>query len=287
MAGYRAWIAAAVVVAAASGCSGGGSGDSALAPEADKASIGVPQGSVRAEGALGEVAAEGRELVRTAEMTVVAKDVELAAVRAQELTIGREGYVYGQAQAASGGGRAILTLKVPPAGFRELLDELAGLGEQERREVATEDVTRQGVDLDARILSAQRSVDRSRSFLDAAKNVDELAGLEAELTRRETALEQLLSERQVLRDQVSLATITLTLTATPAPPSPVGDSLRSVPGFGGALASSIGAIVKIGRVLSAGAGYVLPFVALAGVPMWVVRRLVRRRRTARPVAATG
>ena len=277
MAGYRAWNAAAVVVAAASGCSRGGSGDSALAPEAGKASI---EDSVDSVGAVG---AEGRELVRTAEMTVVAKDVDSAVTRAEVLAVGREGYVYGQAQAASGGGRALLTLKVPPAGFRELLDDLAGLGEQENREIATDDVTRQGADLDARILSAQRSVDRSRSFLDAAKNVGELAGLEAELTRRETDLEQLQAERRVLSEQVAMATITLTLTATPAPPPPVGDSLRSVPGFGGALASSIGAIVKIGRLLSAGAGYVLPFAALIGVPAWVVRRLIRRRRSVPPL----
>lgn len=235
-----------------------------------------------------QVIAASRELVRTGSMTVVAKDVGAAVVAAEDAAAALGGFVFGQQDSANGEDSAILTMKVPPDRFRQLLDDLAGLGEVESREVATEDVTSAGADLDARIVSAQRSVDRVRGFLDATENVNELAGIEAELTRRETELEQLVGQRRVLNDRVAAATVTLTVNATPAPvppPPPAGDALRSVPGFGGALASAVGALVKVVRVLGAGLGYALPFAVAFGGPVLLWRAIRRRRRpTAGPPA---
>ena len=235
------------------------------------------------DAAVQDAAADARELVRTGAMTVVAEDVRAAVGRAERAVTALGGFVYGQTDGSSGPDRATLTLKVPPDKFGQLLDDLGTVGKVERRSVDTADVTAEGADLDARIVSAQRSVERVRGFLDETKNVGELSSIEAELTRRETELEQLVGQRRVLNDRVAMATVTLTLNATPAPPPPAGDSLRSIPGFGDALASGVGALVKVGRVLGAGAGYALPFAVLLAVPL-LAGRVVRRRRNATALA---
>lgn len=271
----------------ASGCSGGDDAATDASEAAPPAVAGDRDTSAGGATDAGELVGVARELVSTADLTVVAKDVEEASAAAEAAVTERGGFVFGQEDAFEGEDQAVLTLKVPPKDFRGLLVALADLGKVEQRSVTTDDVTAAGADLDARILSAQKSVDRVRGFLDQTKNVTELAGLEAELTRRESDLEQLVGQRRVLDDQVSLATVTLRLSSTPAPPPPVGDSLRSVPGFGGALASGVGALVKIGRVVGAGVGYALPFAVVLGVPMLAVRALRRRRRDGASPGPTG
>ena len=255
------------------------------AADSDSGAVTV-SGSKTAQPTAGEtatLAVATRELAYTADMTVVAKKVSTAVADAERIVTEQGGFVFGQQSAAGRDREATLTLKVPAKNFRTLLAALAGLGKEQSRSVDTEDVTAQGTDLDARIVSAQKSVDRVRAFLDQTKNVNELSGIEAELTRRETELEQLVGQRRVLNDRVLLATVDLTLTEVPAPvaASSPGDPLRGVPGFGNALATGVDWLVNVARVVGAGLGYSLPFLVLIGVPL-AIRRVVRRRRP--PVA---
>lgn len=223
-----------------------------------------------------------RQVIRTGDLTVVADDVDDAARRADRLATERGAYVESEEATSTDVGAATITYRVPADEFAGLLRSLAALGNVESRRVTTDDVTDQGVDLDARIVSAQRSVERVRSFLDEATDVGELASVESELLRRETELEQLTAQRRSLSDQVALATVRLTVTAEPTV-APALDPLRKVPGFGGALADGVAALVSVARVVGAGVGYALPFVVVLGVPLLAVRA-IRRRRSPVPAA---
>jgi len=287
---WGAVVMGTLVLTAACAGSEDSATDAAQVAESSSPASGAAVGASDRSDASGAAVPEGqpvatpREVASTAQLTVVAKGVDDAAAAAEAAATARGGFVFGQQDGDRRTESAVLTLKVPAAGFRPLLADLGDLGKVESKTVTTDDVSAEGADLDARLVSAQKSVDRVRGFLDETKNVNELAALEAELTRRETALEQLQGQRRVLDDRVALATITLTLNAEPAPvpKAPDVDSLRDVPGFGGALASAWGALVKVGRVAAAGAGYALPFVLVFGSPLLVVRRTVRRRRMVTP-----
>lgn len=217
-----------------------------------------------------------REIVRTGELSVVADDVDEAVRRAELAATERGGYVEAENASSVDVGSASITYRVPADQFAALLRDLSRIGEVESRNVTTDDVTDQAVDLDARIVSAQRSVDRVRSFLDEANNVTELASVEAELLRRETELEQLTAQRRAMSDQVALATVRLSITSEPTV-APSLDPLRKVPGFGHALADGVGALVSAARVVGAGVGYALPFLVALGLPMLAVRAFRRRR----------
>ncbi|MDX1691985.1 MAG: DUF4349 domain-containing protein, partial [Acidimicrobiia bacterium] len=112
----------------------------------------------------------------------------------------------------------VLTIKVPPENFSAALERLAGIGSLRTQDVRADDVTERVVDLESQIRTAAASVERLRSFLDTAADLEDLAALEAELLQRETDLEILRGRLRTLEDQVALATIVLVLTeATPEP----------------------------------------------------------------------
>jgi hypothetical protein len=104
-----------------------GSSASPAAGDASTATAAAPEAQ--------PVVAVAREVISTAEMTVVAKDVAKAVDGAERAAAARGGFVFGQEDSANGDDHATLTLKVPPDGFRPLLDDLGGLGEEEHRKV--------------------------------------------------------------------------------------------------------------------------------------------------------
>ena len=108
-------------------------------------------------------------------------------------------------------GVTTLTLRVPTDSFQEVLGELEALGKVLAQRIDTDDVTEQVVDLESRIASARRSVERVRELLDGSGDVVQLAAVERELAQREADLESLLGSQRVLDDQVALATIRLDL----------------------------------------------------------------------------
>ncbi|MDX1692098.1 MAG: DUF4349 domain-containing protein, partial [Acidimicrobiia bacterium] len=160
----------------------------------------------------------GRSIVFTADITVEVDDVVSASERARAAVAGLGGILFGQETRTGPDARSVLTIKVPPENFSAALERLAGIGSLRTQDVRADDVTERVVDLESRIRTAAASVERLRSFLDTAADLEDLASLEAELLQRETDLEILRGRLRTLEDQVALATIVLVLTeATPEP----------------------------------------------------------------------
>jgi hypothetical protein len=100
-------------------------------------------------------------------------------------------------------GDAILVVKVPPGAVDDLIAALGDTGTVQSLNQSAQDVTEQLVDLDVRIENARASVANVREFMDRTQNLSELVTLEAELTRRQTELEQLEAQQRNLSDRVA------------------------------------------------------------------------------------
>ena len=186
--------------------------------------------------------------------------------------------------------RASVTVRLPEAAFDGFLLEVEKLGKVVTRQTYTSDVTRQYIDLEARISNLQRQEQRLLSILEQAKTVKEILDIERELERIRGQLESLTGEFRYLRDQVEFATVNVYLTETPAA-SPVitGAGLRGVWRRG-----LLGLTASVNSLL-AGLANALVFVftalpyllilAAAGVPAAVLaRRLYQRRKPAAPTS---
>jgi hypothetical protein len=154
----------------------------------------------------------GRSIIYTANLTVEVDDVIAAGEQALAAVQGLGGALYGEETTSGAEARSVLTIKVPPENFTEAMHRLAGIGRLVSQSVFTDDVTERVVDLESQIATAETSVERLRTLLAAATDMEDIVSLERELMQRETDLELLRGQLRTLEDQVALATIVLSLT---------------------------------------------------------------------------
>lgn len=260
------------------GCANG-SDDADTAAQSDatdgSASAGDAGGSASGDAlaAGAEVAGEGREVIYTAELVVRVDDAEAAARQARDLVVAADGFV-GQLSSDLDGDREVsLTLRIPAGELEGIIDELDDLGDVLQRDLDSQDVTDQVVDLERRIGNARVSADRLRELLAEADGVPNVLAIETELTKRETEIEVMTGQLQVVRDQVDLSTLTVRFTEETASDPEVADDL---PGFVRAFKAGGVAVANLGLALLAVIGFCLPFVPIVAVG-WFGYRWFRRR----------
>jgi hypothetical protein len=288
-------VAAAALAAtlALAGCSAsGGSSGEAAAPDRQDAAPAAPDEQAPPQGGPDEQAAGGqaqapqpgnaapaqqRSIIYTGDITLRVDDVDRAAAQVGALVEGAGGFVAGDRRSSGDEqAEAHLTLRVPAERFIATVDGLAKLGDEQSRNISTEDVTQQVVDLEAQIASQQASVNRTRELLARAQNIGEIVSIEAELAKRESTLATLQARQQRLVDLAALSTVTVHLR------SRTGGPLEESGGFLGGLRAGWDAFLRAATVLLVALGFLLPFLALFGLPAAALWWLARRRR--RPTA---
>ncbi|MFL0411460.1 DUF4349 domain-containing protein [Microbacterium paludicola] len=307
----RAWqgvgIAAAFVVVGAvatpvvlqlgqAGSGGVSSADSAeVAPAAPEEQSAADGGGAEAVGPLSAstrdtvAQAADREIIRTGSASIVVDDAAAAAEAITQLTSEHDGWVE---QLSIGADRSYtgetgdstvwvpddggyISVRVPADELDPLMDSLDEIGEVASSRVQTQDVTSQAVDLRARIDAARASVDRLTELLAQSGSVGDLVEVETTLSERQAELESLESQLESLEGQVAMSTLSVSLLAEAPPvepdPAGFGDGLET--GWNGLLAVINGLVVAL--------GFALPWlgvIAVAWLVVWLVLRLIRRRR---------
>ncbi|GAA3738594.1 DUF4349 domain-containing protein [Micromonospora maritima] len=271
-------VGLAAVLAVGACSAGGDSGSDAAAPQ--NAEGGAAEGSAdrdqAAPGGTGgaDLRVDQRSIIYTGTMQVRVDDVDTAAREATTAVTAAGGFVGGDRRSSqSADARAVLTLRVPADRFADVIDQLAGFGRQERREIRTEDVTEQVVDLDARIATQRARVESARKLLAQASSVDQLVALENEVGTRQADLAALEARKRRLADLTALSTITVTFLGRDASTAEEDTDLGFRTGLGGGWTVFLTSV----RVLLTVLGAVLPFAVVIGVPLWLLVRWRRRR----------
>lgn len=161
----------------------------------------------------------GRTIIYVGSMLVVVEDVRAATRQAQTAIAGLGGLVHGQETTTRPSPRTVITFRVLPEDFHEAMRWLEALGELESQHVSSDDVTERVVDLESRIITAEASVERLRTFLRNTTDLEGVAQLESQLLLRETDLERLRGQLRTIQAQAALSTIILTL-VEPTPDQP-------------------------------------------------------------------
>ncbi|MGW5078180.1 DUF4349 domain-containing protein [Micromonospora echinospora] len=287
-----ALVVGLVAALAVGGCGADAdSGNDSAEPAADRGAAreqpaeGGADGDQAAPGGTGgaDLRVDQRSIIYTGTMQVRVDDVEAAAREAGTAVTAAGGFVGGDRRTSrSAEARATLTLRVPADKFAGVIDQLAGLGRQERREIRTEDVTEQVVDLDSRIATQRARVESARKLLAQASSVDELVRLENEVGTRQADLAALEARKRRLADLTSLSTITVTLLGPDASTAEEEADLGFLSGLDGGWT----AFRASARIALTVLGAVLPFAVVIGVPLWLLL-LWRRRRRARRTPPPG
>ncbi|MEU9505083.1 DUF4349 domain-containing protein [Micromonospora sp. NPDC048170] len=301
--GVRLTAAAMVALLALAGCGSDAGNDSGGAPAAvernraggaaeqaagaaDQAGGAGEQGGRKAEGSgagAPDLRVDQRSIIYTGTMRVQVDDVDAAARSAIATVTAAGGFVGGdQRRSADADARAELKLRVPAAKFHGVVEELAKLGRQQRREIHTEDVTEQVVDLDARIVTQRARVESARRLLARASSISDLVSLENELSRREADLASLEAKKERLADLTSLSTITVSLVGPDASTADEETEVGFLVGLKGGWKVFLTSMTVLLTVL----GAVLPWLLALGVPLTVLLVVLRRRRRTAPPPVT-
>jgi hypothetical protein len=228
-------------------------------------------------GQAGGALVDGRSIIFTGSMTVRVEDVDRAAGEAGAVATRYGGFVGGDDRSSdTDGARARMVLRVPSDRFATAVEDLAGLGDEESRELTTEDVTEEVVDLQTRIDTARASVDRTRELLERATSISDIVAIEEELSVREGRLASLQARQRALDDLTTLSTITISLIG---PDTPVEEPQPESGFLPGLRAGWNGFLTAVGIMLT-GLGWLLPWVVALGIPaagaVWWSRRRGRR-----------
>ncbi|GAA2367738.1 DUF4349 domain-containing protein [Dactylosporangium salmoneum] len=219
--------------------------------------------------------ADDRSIIYSGTITLEAKNVNDAATRAISFATAAGGFVGSDNRQIDGdGSTATLILRVPAEKFDSTLDQVKTIGEEESRQLSAQDVTDQVADVDSRLKTAQASVARIRELMAKAQTIGEITSLESELSRRESDLESLQARKRRLDGLTALSTITVVLHGPQAPVVSKKDTGITV-----GLRNGWGAFVAFLRVALTVLGWLLPWIVFVGIPVYLLIRLWRRRRT--------
>jgi hypothetical protein len=225
-----------------------------------------------------DLAVDQRSIIYRGSVSVRVQDVNAAAGQATGIASTAGGFI--GADNRSSGGTAMATatiqLRVPADKFTGTVDQLSKLGKEETREINTEDVTEQTVDLDARIKVQQARVDSGRKLLAQAKTLNDLVMLEKEVATRESDLASLQAKQRRLADLTALSTITVTFLG-PVAASPVPKEEDDT-GFLSGLSAGWHALLASLKVLLTVLGALLPWLIALGLPALALFYAYRRYR---------
>lgn len=228
---------------------------------------------------------DDRALVTTGEMGITTGDVSSTTSTAEEVVSTLEGRIDSRSEQAGNRTTTDLTIRVPADDYEALIDELRTIGTVEYVSTDVEDVTMETVDLEARIASLEASVDSLRGMLAQATSVTDMLEVESTLSEREAELQSLRAQQTALADQVAMSTLHLTISNDElVNPTPDDEG-----GFLGGLQAGWNTLVGFFNGLITVIGFLLPglvvLAIMAAIIFFVIRAIVRSRRSGRPVAS--
>ena len=158
--------------------------------------------------------ADNRKLVRNAKVDLEVRSFDEAVQSITALGTEGRGYVATTSSEKQENGklRGEIIVKVLPENLDDFLAKLRKLGDLKNQTLATDDVTKQYVDTDARLRNARLIEQRLVALLEKnAGRVSDLLQVEKELGRVREQVEQLQGELKVMDMQVQFATVTISL----------------------------------------------------------------------------
>ncbi len=153
------------------------------------------------------------KVIKNAELTLSVKDLP-GTIKKIEEKARQAGGVVAESQVVAykdnrhGG---FVNVRIPGPKFYNFLNEVEKLGEVENKRTYTNDVTKEYIDLNSRIVNLERQEKRLREMLDGAQKVEDILKIEKELERVRGELENLKGELRYLQNKIDFSTIKINL----------------------------------------------------------------------------
>jgi hypothetical protein len=177
--------------------------------------------------------------------------------------------------------RSRLVVRIPTTDFVAAKKDLEEAADLISSDSATDDVTTEVIDIEARLRVQRRSVARIATLLDRAQSIRDIVAIEGQLSRRQAVLGSLERQQAYLADQTAMSTITVSLERTREKVVEKKKEQEET-GFLAGLHAGWDGLTTVAVGLATVVGVLLPFLVVflvLLVPGWPLARWLRRRRT--------
>jgi hypothetical protein len=274
-----------------SACSSGTAGSSSMSGQPAHAAAEPAQAEMQNGFAAGTTATRtahlapvSQSIIYTASLTLRSGSAMATARRAAAIVTAAGGYISAENAVAGSPGRPAgtvhLTLKVPVAGYQQVLAELSApaLGKQVALTQQAADVTEQVANVSSLVTSQEAAITALQRLLGRAATVSQLLQVQQQISTDESQLESLQAQQRALDHETSYATISMTLQSVR---HRVLAGQHQHSGFTGGLGAGWRALRHTTTAVLTALGAALPFLlvvlVLAGLGYAGRRRFSRRR----------
>lgn len=270
------------------GGDGSASVDSAEPPEPEESGPGLGESDQAATAALGERRGEAdpeRRLIREGSVTVgYGETFEAAYRQVAGLARRHDGGVLDLESSTDDEGvtRGAVTVEVPVGDYDAVLEGIGDVGPVLRRDVRTEDVTEEYVDLRSRLRHLERTEQFFLDLFDEAETVDEAITIRDRLDSVQPRIEEIEGRLRHLEERTEMSRLTVEL--VPEGEEPHGEP-PAVAGFADYWDDAREAFVGVAGTLLVVAVGGAPLALAGAVALAVVVAVVRARRSASAAGA--
>ncbi len=232
-------------------------------------------------------------LIKKGNVSLRADDVGKAQFDVQRVVDAHDGKVTEEKTTTDDEGAPAYTrmvLRIPAAQFDDAMKELKGIedAELESANTSEDDVTTKLIDTRTRLQVQRRSIERITVLFDRAQSIRDIMAIEAQLSRRQAALDSLERQEAYLQNQTSLSTIVVSVDQIPVKKAAVAKDDDT--GFLAGLSAGWHGLTKFAVAMATLLGALLPWLVVLlvlGVPTLLVVRAARRRRPPHPEPSEG
>ena len=152
-----------------------------------------------------------RKVIMTASVQMETPDNDKTVNSIRSITSGAGGYVESSSTYTTTGDKkhTTITLKVPQTAFESSLAQIKALGDVKSESSSGQDITRQYIDLSARLKNMQDEEKTLGDIMGMSKNVTEVLAVEQQLYRVRGDIESTQAQLNYLGSQVDFSTITV------------------------------------------------------------------------------
>ncbi|MGI6225536.1 MAG: DUF4349 domain-containing protein [Peptococcales bacterium] len=264
---------------------GGSPGMVAPSAEAPEAAPDMLTMNVEEELKAEETAVE-RKIIKTGYLNLQVDSYKTATSHIKDMVGEMQGYivsenshVYNQEHKLLAGS---MTLRIPQERFDEALERVEQMGNANNRNIDSQDVTEEYVDVESRLKAMRLKEERLLSILNKSGSLGDILAVENELARTRADLEALEGRLKYLNNRTDLSTINVEIRETLTPVSQIKTT-----GFQGVLVRTQEAFVKsINSIIIGFGNFVvnigayLPYIVLSLgllVLLWIVFKKVKNR----------
>jgi len=165
-----------------------------------------------------------------------------------------------------------ITIRVPSQDFESLVAEISqGVYYFDTKEISSEDVTEQYIDIEARLKAKKELENRYLEILQKAQKVSEILEIERELSKIREEIESRQGQLNYLQSKVSMSTLHISFykeTANTGVTASYGSKMWNAlkGGFNGMSSFFLGLL------------YIWPFIAISVIAFYIIRKKIRKRK---------